>query len=331
MDPNRVRELLLRHQPVLDLMPKPEAESWSGSRSHVNQHFYTLFGRVQVISVNYFLAMEDSDAFRDRFHQGDWLRRSIAEGGETITAFSNRTGISRDAINKWLSQEHLQIRLDNAVLVVKSLGYDPKKLFDEGELEFALGGMKKDAGIMSQLAAADAAQRLIIRAMSTLWGGRQKAAFPRLAEPEVPLDRGVDPLTVEPVSDIPIFDLSVAAGPWADVSEVGEVYRPGQIDCGLFRVHIAGDSMMPKYRSGEIIEFRVVRFGVDSLEIGADYYVQKDDDATFKRLEKVTDEMYILRAINVKKYPRAMSVPHQSVRRMAIATGWFKPVERGRS
>lgn len=123
----------------------------------------------------------------------------------------------------------------------------------------------------------------------------------------------------------PLFEMSVAAGPWTDVTDVAEVWHPGQIAQGLFRIRIAGDSMEPVYQDGAIVEFRCMRDGRDGLEAGRRYYVQKRDGlATFKVLEKFSDDEYILRAINRKKYPKPMTVLRAEVVRMARAVAQVK-------
>lgn len=128
------------------------------------------------------------------------------------------------------------------------------------------------------------------------------------------------------LSEIPFFDLSLAAGQWSDVQDIPEICGPGSISQGLFRVRLSGDSMNPRYKSGMIVEFECLRYGVDDMAIGRDYYIQKDDgSATFKRLEKATEHELTLRALNKKKYPNAMIVERQMIVRMAVARGEYKP------
>jgi SOS-response transcriptional repressor LexA len=115
---------------------------------------------------------------------------------------------------------------------------------------------------------------------------------------------------------VPTFDLSVAAGGWQEVLEVGELHDPGQIDRGLFRIRIRGDSMQPRWPNGSLVEFRCVR---GELVVGRDYYVQREDEATFKRLVKATEEQLLLGAINRRKYPEPMIVDRHSLRRVAEA------------
>lgn len=141
----------------------------------------------------------------------------------------------------------------------------------------------------------------------------------------------VDPETTRwTPSEIPTFDMAVAAGPWQDVTDVGEVWQPGQIDRGFFRVRIRGDSMQPAYLDGETVEFRCLRDGRDALEVGEDYYVQlADGTATFKRLESVTEEGLVLRAVNRRKYSEPMSVARDEIVRMAVALHIITPKRKG--
>lgn len=134
-------------------------------------------------------------------------------------------------------------------------------------------------------------------------------------------DRSVEPYSERPLlAEIPLFELSVACGTWTDVSEVEDVLSPAQIEQGLFRVRLAGDSMTPEYRAGQVVEFRCVRVGHDGLVAGRDYYIQRADGcATFKRVERFDDDVITLRALNKKKYPKALTVERGLVVRMALA------------
>jgi SOS-response transcriptional repressor LexA len=146
---------------------------------------------------------------------------------------------------------------------------------------------------------------------------------------DVVVDRNVVPYTEQALpGQIPTFDLAVAAGPWCDVAEVGLVCDPRAIDHGFFRVLIRGDSMAPRWKDGTTVEFRCLREGRDALHAGEDYYVQRDSEATFKRLHKFDDESMTLVALNRKVYPQPMRVLRADVVRMAIAEGEFKPKKR---
>jgi len=139
-------------------------------------------------------------------------------------------------------------------------------------------------------------------------------------EPEAaPVGFDIDPASRVPVPEIPTFKLAVAAGPWTEVGEVAELHDQGQIDDGRFRIWIAGDSMQPKYPDGSLVEFRLLKWNEDNIEVGRDYYVQNGDLATFKRLEKIEEDRLVFRAINREKYPDAMPVERENVLRMARA------------
>jgi len=122
--------------------------------------------------------------------------------------------------------------------------------------------------------------------------------------------------------EIPMFDLSLAAGPWTDVSEVGETFVEAVRERGLFRARIAGDSMTPIYPDGAIVEFRRLRLDRESPVPTRDYYVQRSDGlATFKMLEKAGETEYVLRALNRRKYPQPLTVEKSLVVNMAAAVG----------
>ncbi len=136
----------------------------------------------------------------------------------------------------------------------------------------------------------------------------------------------VDVKSVQPVARIPTFDLAVAAGPWTEVTEVGQLHDPRQIEAGLFRIRIQGDSMEGEggYDDGALVEFECLREGGAAgdghrLEEGEDYYVQVGDEATFKRLEQIGKETLIFRAINRRKYPKPITVRKDEIVRMAHA------------
>jgi transcriptional regulator with XRE-family HTH domain len=144
-----------------------------------------------------------------------------------------------------------------------------------------------------------------------------------VTEPD--FDQNVDPYSEVKVPPIPLFDLSVAAGHWVDITEFGELREPGMIDHGYFRVRIRGDSMQPDYKEGDIVEFQCLRKGESVMTVGKDYYVQRDDGmGTFKRLEKADEETLTLRPLNRKKYPKAMEVEQAAVTRMAVAIAIVK-------
>lgn len=129
----------------------------------------------------------------------------------------------------------------------------------------------------------------------------------------------VDPYSKKLVSEIPIFDLAVAAGSWTEIPEEIRLHQPGQVDAGMFGIRVRGDSMKPRWPDGSLVVFRCMRDGRDMLEIGEDYYVQVDGQGTFKRLEKIDEETLVFRAINRRKYPAQMPARRAEIVRMAKA------------
>ena len=141
---------------------------------------------------------------------------------------------------------------------------------------------------------------------------------------------------VSALHDIPQWDLEIAAGDWCescingtiDTSNAAQIRSMNQ---GLFRVRIRGDSMLPRFKEGEILEFKVFRHGEaddEGIKIGKPYYVHRSDGTcTFKVLESMDDETAVLRALNKRKYPKALVVPVQEIVRMARFVGKYVPDE----
>lgn len=138
----------------------------------------------------------------------------------------------------------------------------------------------------------------------------------------IDLDRNVETYSEQPLmAEIPLFDLAVAAGDWTDITEIDEArLTADQIRQALFRVRISGDSMTPKYKSGQVVEFRCIRVADDGFIEGKNYYVQRDDGtATFKHCCEVAEETVTFCALNQKKYPKAFEVPRALIVRAALA------------
>lgn len=268
------------------------------------------------------------------FHQGDWLRRAVANSGQSVAAFARRAGVSRDALNRWFRQPVLNMRVDLAVRVLRVLGYTPEKLIPGGaeEIRWAAEGDEPSASSLRVIGAAQTSKKLISAAMSPIQGGSQlgSSQAPRVAPPQE-LDQNVDPYSEQPWFEVPMFDLAVAAGRWVDVSEVAEVREGAQIDRGYFRIHIRGDSMQPAWPDGSIVEFSVLRNGRHAMEIGADYYVQRDGEATFKRLVKIGEDELVFAAVNKRKYPEPFVVARSAVVRMAKAEWMLNKPRKGRT
>lgn len=68
------------------------------------------------------------------------------------------------------------------------------------------------------------------------------------------------------------------------------------------------------------MEFRCLRGTGNVIDIGSAYYVQKrDGTATFKIVDRLDEEMIVLRALNRQKYPKPMPVLREDIVRMAKA------------
>ena len=118
------------------------------------------------------------------------------------------------------------------------------------------------------------------------------------------------------VPDIPLFDLPLAAGGWKEVHESMVVQDAGTLLRGRFRVRLSGDSMMPLYDDGQVVEFQYDH----GTEVGRDYYVQLNDGtATFKQLYRVERDGIILVARNRQKYPKPLHAPRELILRHAVA------------
>lgn len=133
-------------------------------------------------------------------------------------------------------------------------------------------------------------------------------------------------------SDIPRFDLSVAAGRWIDVAEcdqdTGFRATPAQLRKKLFEVRVRGDSMdggKNPIKDGSIIRFRLLFDDIGMpdcslVEMGKCYYVQLNDGrATFKRAVDCGNGKLIL-AANNRKYREKLKCDLEQVCRLAVAT-----------
>jgi hypothetical protein len=259
-------------------------------------------------------------------HQGEWLKREIQRKKQTISGFAARIKVSRSQLHEWMTQPELRMRPDLMWEVIDELGY--------GALAEAKGYVREPRDRQDDLANATFVAS-VIRAIQHAQIRGEPVEYPR--EPALP-DPALDPPTAtpppfdtstfQPLVEIPLFDLSLAAGPWADVLDVPGFCGDAAISQGLFRVRLSGDSMSPLYKSGMIVEFECLRDGRHQLSIDRDYYVQKEDgSATFKRLAKIEDDTLTIRAINKKRFPEPMIVERRDIVRMAVARGEFRPFD----
>lgn len=251
-------------------------------------------------------------------HQGEFLRHEIAKTKMPIARFAAKVGVNKDTLNEWLKQKELKLRTHLAWAVAEALGVD-KLAKTRAQLRAITAEPRTSWEII--LFGAEAAETA--RGVDELFA-KNKRNWPTTKED----DDGPGRIIRDHLSEIPLFELSLAAGPWSDVADLPEICGPDSLRQGLFRVRLAGDSMLQKYKSGVIVEFECLRCEMDSMEIGRDYYVQKNDGtATFKRVENATELELTLRALNRKKYPKAMIVERSTIVRMAVARGLFTPIE----
>jgi hypothetical protein len=262
-----------------------------------------------------------------KLHEGKWLRDQIAATEKSLAEFSRRTQIPLPTIKNWLKQAVLKIRPDHVHRLAAGLKHS-KISFDMALDRARVYAMLQDAETRERWASQSAAARSIRpgNVQDMLDAGLpigESGTFPP------PLDRNVDPYSEQKIpTEIPLFDLSVACGSWADVGESMEVCDPRAIEQGLFRVRLSGDSMSPKWKNGDIAEFKCLRWAEDVLEVGKDYYVQRDDGtATFKTLVAADENGITLQAINKRKYPDRMAVPMIGIVRMANALAKIQLVE----
>lgn len=243
-------------------------------------------------------------------HFGQWLRERIERLGIKKQTAAGRLGVAAVTLRAWFNQPAPGMAAHNKVQVAKLLAIEVE------EVERRLTAAREAYGKRAAYEDGMAASRKI----------RGDAVAER--EEALEFDRSIEPYSELKVPEIPLFEASLAAGPWVDVSEIGEVSDPRMMGHGLFRVRLAGDSMRPAYQDGCIVEFRCLRVDRDGVVEGKDYYVQRSDGcATFKRVVKMDEESFTLAALNKRKYPRVMIVERAVVVRMARAVGIFRPVE----
>lgn len=251
-----------------------------------------------------------------QFHEGMWLKTQVASTGMTQVKFAVHAKVSRQSLQTWFKQERLDIRGDMLGRLVTGLGYASIDFFQQ---RLAADRKLGTAGFIQQQKRWNeqitAARRLGPRASIA----DQIAAGLPVGESD-DFDNNIEPYSEILLPEIPLFDLSVAAGAWTDVSEVAEVSDERAKAMGVFRIRVRGDSMQSAYEDGCVVEFRVIRQGRDIIEVGKDYYVQKLDQATFKRVVAVRGDEVILQAVNRRKYPKEMTVYMDDIVRAARAT-----------
>jgi len=263
-------------------------------------------------------------------HFGQFLRTSIGRLGIKKKDAAARIGVADVTLRHWFNQRVPSMRDENRVKLLgisvddfesrllDSMRNDPKLKALWKQQESRLNGlnfeqqvaeieqMKKD-GIWDPTEDAPRSDNVS--------ADRTQAITPPV------IDRNVEPYSDQAIPEFPIFEMGVAAGPWAEVGEMGETHSEMHKAMGYFGIHIRGDSMEPDYPDGVTVMFRCLRYGIDNLAAGEDYYVQRNDDATFKRLVNIEDGHLTFAAVNKRKYKEAFVVPREDIVRMAHANG----------
>lgn len=132
-------------------------------------------------------------------------------------------------------------------------------------------------------------------------------------------------------TDIPQFEMHVAAGGWVDVmddnEQNGHILTQSQIKRGLFEVRVRGDSMdggKRPIKDGSIIRFKKLvdengQVDCSLIENGKSYYVQLNDNrATFKRAVGCVDDVLTL-AANNRKYKEKLKCRIDEIVSLAVA------------
>lgn len=237
-------------------------------------------------------------------HFGKWLRGRIELSGHSKQSAARHVGVQPVTLRAWFQDSSPGMRPENKVNLAKFLGLTVEEINER----LRRGQVLKE----------------IVDGITPAVGEATDAIEDLLSGSGI---SNVEPYSEEAVDDVPCFEADLAAGAWTDVGEHA-VCDPRQIEHGRFRVRLRGDSMTPDYKDGQIVEFHCVRPSRDGLIAGKDYYIQRSDGtATFKRVEEFSDEEIVLRALNRKKFPRAMKVLRADVVRMARARGIWKPID----
>lgn len=261
---------------------------------------------------------------KENFHFGAWLKREVATRGIPSLKFSQIVGVTESTLHRWYRDRAPKFREHTLGRLATALGFPLQHL-----QILLLEAMKADPENQQRWAEQERRMREAsgdIGAWISEWEKLKKEGIAKDEETEE-LDANVEPYNEVPVPEIPTFNLPIAAGPWMELPDVPEVHNLTTQRDGRFRVQIRGDSMEGKdgYPDGSLVEFRLLKpdfgdgRGGSRMEIGRDYYVQKSECATFKKLEEFTDEVLYFRAINRRKYPDRIKVLRADVVRMAKA------------
>ena len=229
------------------------------------------------------VSFADSMTYVD-WHFGGFLRSTVEKSGKKKKDVARSIGVEAVTLGTWFRQAAPNMKPENRVGLCRVLGISEQEV--ARRLDTARRGVRDGAG------------KIIEHRGSTL---------------QAAMDRDQD------VVEIPLIQLSLAAGGWTDVSELSE---PGELDAAVFMVHLAGDSMLPIYPEGVVVLFRRLCLDRESPVPTRDYYVQRSDGlATFKMIEKAGETEYVLRALNRRKYGQPLSVEKSLVVHVAAAVG----------
>jgi len=260
--------------------------------------------------------------FGDVVERLRWAR-ALTQAGLAMALGKSLTfvqGIERKG--KW--DDPPVIRRGNFITLASRLGVAPVELrrqWTEEEFQVLEGRVR----VLAEEAATEEAGRRIANSVASKFEEWEKYAKEHGFDPNGSVDLNVDTSSEVDIPEIPTFDLPLAAGPWTVLPDAPQVRKLSVLRDGRFRVYIRGDSMEGEggYSDGSLIEFRILWYDRrgDALEVGKDYYVQRTDEATFKKLADFDDEYLLLEAINRQKYPKKMKVLRSDVVRIARAVG----------
>lgn len=124
--------------------------------------------------------------------------------------------------------------------------------------------------------------------------------------------------------DIPEWETRIAAGQWIDAEEcaVDPDTAARVVRLGMFIVRVYGDSMQPAYPPGCRVLFQIIRLDEGGPVVGRDYYWQNSDgQCTLKRFAGLSDDSYVLEALNRVRYPDPILLPRQMLARLAHVVG----------
>lgn len=127
----------------------------------------------------------------------------------------------------------------------------------------------------------------------------------------------------------PRWDLDVRASTWAKMPlcelDPDDPRQRAVLELRRFQLRILGRCMSPNFPDGSIVEFEMISWSEDGMEIGDCYAVCKcDGDATFKQLVRRDEESIYLAALNQQEFPGEIRVPIQEIGRVARIAGVMK-------